>query len=176
MNPEMLETLLLDRALGELTPEVAALLEAEIARTPGAARRAAEIDATLQLAGDAIAMPNLPPHRALDTAHLRAAESHARSSIRRMEILRLAACLTLGLGVGWMVRAPQSQTEIATSLPSPTLVPATAESAISPVRFWSLSRLTREQAAATPRARPRGSRLDLDWNSAAKLPRLEENL
>lgn len=174
MNSEMLETLLFDRAFGELTPEVAALLEDHVERTPDAARRAAEIHATMQLASASVTSPGSPSIRALDVDCLRAAETRMKWSTRRMQILPLAACLALGLGVGWLAHSFQPPAETPANHPAPALALATSQPAASPARFWSLARLEREQTAITPRGRSDRHPVDLNWKSAAKLPHLEE--
>lgn len=142
MKPELLESLLLDRALGELSPAVAALLDAHLANDPAAARRAAEFDSTLQLARAAVAVPSEPPRRPLDLERLRHAQTATRSAVRRMEILRLAACLALGLAGGWLFRAAR------TVQPSAPVAVAFAPARPSDpaTHFWSISRFTPEAA------------------------------
>lgn len=145
MKPELLETLLLDRALGELPPAVAALLDAHLAQSPAAARRAAELDATLQLARSAVAVPRETP-RPLDLARLRHAHRAARATTRRAELLRLAACLALGLAGGWLARPARSLAARAPAVvvlapPRPT-DPAT--------HFWSVARFAPETAQLQP--------------------------
>jgi len=171
MKTELLETLLLDRALGELSPEVSALLDAHLARDPAAARRATELTDTFQLARAASAAPPASPRRPLDVERLRRTQRAQRSATRRMEIFRLAACLALGLGLGWLARAPRPPAAIAAVPP-----PAVSTNAPPPARFWSLARLAAEQAAPTAAAGHRESRYELRWNSTAKMPRVEEKL
>ena len=146
MKPELLETLLLDRALGELAPEVAALLDAHLAQNPAAARHAAEFAATVEFARAVTAAPTEPPRRALDRDRLRRAQHAQISTARRTEMLRLAACLALGLGAGWFARpAPAPVAPPVTLLaitPPPPTDPAT--------NFWSVARF----APATAKLRP----------------------
>src|SRR5512140_2765872 len=62
MKPELLQSLLLDRALGELSPEATALLDEYLACHPDAARCASELDDTLAAARAATRVHSgLPP-------------------------------------------------------------------------------------------------------------------
>lgn len=101
MNPETLERLLLDRSLGVLSPDAAALLDAYLARDPDAFRRAAALDATVDLARQAMAddapagqLPPFPAERLQRTA----------VAFRRWRIIgraaALAACIVLGVLIG----------------------------------------------------------------------------
>ncbi len=170
MKSEMLETLLLDRALGELSPEVAALLDAHLAQNPDAARRAAELAGTLQLARAATAAPVASAPHPLDVGRLRRAQRTQRSAARRVEIFRLAACLALGLGLGWLAHAPQPRLEIAAATPHR----ATPLPAVSPAGFWSVARIVAEEQARRGTNDRNETRYALRWESPTKQPRLEE--
>ena len=144
MKPELLDSLLLDRALGELPPAVAALLEAHLALDPAAARRAAECTATVELATRAVAVPAATPPPALDLERLRRSRFTVLAGLRRNELLAFAACLALGLGLGWFARPtpnPVSPSLVALTSPAPA-VTAPAEPRST---FWSVSRLTVSQ-------------------------------
>ena len=78
MKTETLEMLLLDQAMGELRPEVAELLEAHLTRTPKAARQAAGLAATIQLARQATALTPEAPRRPLAVARLRKVQTAMR--------------------------------------------------------------------------------------------------
>ena len=143
MKPELLESLLLDRTLGELTPAVAALLEAHLAHDPVAARRAAEFDATLQLARASVALPRETPRQPLDLDRLRREQPAPRAAGRRMEMLRLAACLALGLAGGWLFRHPPSVPTPA----APVVVALAPNRPTDPAtHFWSIARFAPEAA------------------------------
>lgn len=137
MNLDLLEPLLRDRALGELSPAVSALLDAHLAQDPAAARRAAEIAETVNVARAAVAAPQPAPRRALDLARLQDHRPVSRTTVRRTEVLALAACLTLGLGLGWWLRTARA--------PAPAPSPAgltrlvSAPPAEPAARFWSVS-------------------------------------
>src|SRR5213078_4589702 len=83
-------------------------LDAHLAQDSGAARRAIEFDATLHLARSAVAIPREAPRQPLDLERLRRAQPTPHLAMRRMEILRLAACLALGLAGGWLFRNARS--------------------------------------------------------------------
>ena len=146
MKPEYLESLLLDRELGELSPAVAELLATHLALDADAARRASDLRATLQLARRATASPPAPPPRALDVSRLRRTHHAMHAAAQRTELYRLAACLALGLGLGWFAR-PVSPPTVPSAVSSQT----SALAAISPIEprstFWSVARLTASQRA-----------------------------
>lgn len=137
MKLELLEPLLHDRALGELSPAVAALLDAHLASDPVAARRAAELADTIRLARTTVATPLKAPRRPLDTALLMDHHPVSRATVRRTEVLALAACLTLGLGLGWWLRTARNPAPT----PSPVVVTRAAlpQPAEPTTRFWSVS-------------------------------------
>jgi anti-sigma factor RsiW len=171
MKTETLDTLLLDRALGELTPEVAALLEDHLAQNPAAASRARELAATFQLARSAVALPHEAP-RPLDVERLRRAHQTERAGTRRREILRLAACLALGLTAGWLARTTPTKTEIAVS---PVVTTPTPREAATPsAHFWSRAHIAAQHNAAPPERS--NHREHLRWDAPLKMPRWEEKL
>ena len=179
MKTELLESLLCDRALGELSPEVAALLDAYLGLDPDAARRAAELTDTLQLARAVMAAPAESPRRPLDIARLRHAERAQQPSTRRWQIFRLAACLALGLALGWLARTPQPRAKIArtpaAASSSTAQAPVAQPPADSPARLWSLARLAAEHAAAAPASVPRHEKHPrVSWPAAQKFPYTEE--
>ncbi|MBL9203733.1 MAG: hypothetical protein JNN01_01510 [Opitutaceae bacterium] len=139
MKPEHLESLLLDRALGELSPAVADLLEAHLARDPEAARRAADFDVTVGAARQALhSTPAVAPPP-FDRARFERAGSGNRLIGRRTELLRLAACLAVGLGAGWLLRQPEPISLHATRV---AVVHPPVNSSTTP--FWSISRFAPE--------------------------------
>jgi anti-sigma factor RsiW len=144
MKPEHLESLLLDRALGELSPAVAELLEAHLALDPVAARRAAELGTTVQLARRAVAPPISGHPRPLDVAQLRRAERATQVIALRTEGYRLAACLALGLGLGWFARPITSVADSSAPL-APASTFAVTASPEPRSTFWSVARLAASQ-------------------------------
>lgn len=153
MKPEMLESLLFDRALGELSPDICALLDAYLAQDAAGAVRAAELSDTLALARRAVhPAPGSNP-RALDLARLRRERRAVRSAALRGEMLRLAACLVLGLGLGWLARPTRpSAAERARVAAAPAL-PAARDTETRP-HFWSVARFAPEAANFRPAKKP----------------------
>jgi len=147
MTSEQLDALLLDRALGALAPEATALLELHLGQNPAAARRAAEFAETLQLARAAIVAPPETP-APLDLARLHREIRTGQGIARRWEFLRLAACLALGLALGWFARISHQA-----PIPAPTLL-AVAPLPPSPhdpaTHFWSVARFAPEAAYLQP--------------------------
>ncbi len=127
MKPENLETLLLDRALGELPPAVLELLEEHLARNPETAGQADTLTGTLQLARQAVALASEPPPSPWAIDRLRHAQQAWRWRGRRRTTLQLAACVGLGLTLGWYAHAPRSAPVLAqTTPPEPAARPAHA--------------------------------------------------
>jgi anti-sigma factor RsiW len=172
MKTEMLDRLLFDRALGELTPEVAALLEEYLAQNPTAARRALELTATVQLARSAVALPRETPCP-LDLDRLRRAEQVESRKVRSAEIFRLAVCLAIGLTVGWLTRSTPEKIAIDTAaIGTPSDSPR--EAPTPSADFWSRTRLAAEHHASPPeRTNHRGH---LRPDTPFKTPRWEEKL
>jgi hypothetical protein len=180
MKPENLETLLLDRALGELSPAVVELLDEYLTRNPDAARQADTLTATLLLARQAVVLPSEAPPSPLSTVRLRQAQQTWRWRGLTREALRLAACAVLGLTLGWYAHAPRSTSALAqTSLPEPTVVravpvePSSGDTA-TPLRFWSLAKLQAEQRARPASASHQESHYQLQWDSPVKMPHVVE--
>ena len=161
MKPESLESLLIDRALGELPPEVKELLDAHLAANPGAARQAEAWARTWRVArraaapeGDARLHPRPPalPRR----RGLRNWKAH------RAELLRLAACLAIGVATGWGLFA------------TPPASPGAPPEAGRPTTFWSTTNLMKEYGRPSePKVRP--VRYELRWEPPIRVQRVEES-
>ena len=170
MKPESLEALLIDRSLGELTPEAAELLEERLARDPVAAQRARELETTLLWARKATAITLEAPARPL--APGRAAPPAFGLAWFRAgwaDGLRLAACVVLGLAAGWWAHAERSAPTVA-SFPVPTqqreVRPGVGKE--QGPTFWSMAYL-REQQRDRPRAgRDRQDVYQIPWESIVK--------
>lgn len=150
MKTENLDALLLDHALGQLSPEVVELLDQHLARDPAAAARLASLRATVGLARDAVGLPANATDRISARSFATVRRSVWRGEMSR-EMLKAAACIAFGLGLGWAARSPAikpdelSRTETARAIPSQGETPAAA--------FWSRERLEAEMRHA-PRRRP----------------------
>jgi anti-sigma factor RsiW len=155
MTSDQLESLLLDRALGELPPAVVALLEEHLARDAAAARRAAELAETMHLARVASPSPSLPATpRPLDVQRLRQLQALDSASRQRSEFYRLAASLAIGLGLGWFVRPPSPPPPLTVS-PLASYAPAPEEPRST---FWSITRLAGNHRRGATFSDPTGVR------------------
>ncbi len=182
MKPETLEALLLDRALGELSPEVAELLEAHLDHSPEAARQADRLAATVQQARQAVAARQEAPQLPLAVGRLQQEHRAQRQRAFVWELARLAACVVLGLTLGWYGRSAReapvvAAAPVATRLAPPVVVAAgLPPSTASTKDFWSLAKLAAVQRERQPVESRATSRYRLRWDSPVKMPRLEENL
>ncbi len=156
MKPETLTALSIDHSLGTLSPEVAELFECYLAHDPASADAARAWRETCQLAQSAVKSAPVQPTRLPPPAFLRVSVPRSRR-VHRAEALRLAACLALGLGAGWLARSrpeesrPPFQTDLTAAPPAPRSVHATAPVAPPAAHFWSVARFT---ATAVPTASP----------------------
>lgn len=176
MKTEILESLLLDHALGELSPEVAELLETHLAHDPEAARQAAGLASTVQQARKAMAITQEAPRRSLAVERLWQAQMTHRRSVFIWELARLAACVVLGLTLGWYGHTARIATVAATAVPPRVAavgLPSAPEGAND---FWSLANLEAAQRERQPVESRTTSRYRLQWDSPVRMPRVEENL
>lgn len=179
MKSEELDSLLIDRAAGELAPAVAALLDEHLARDPSAAARAAELDATMRQARAAVAARAtevLPPLRVLGTAPVRPPRA---LRVPGGEWLRLAAAIVVGLsagtGVGLKLRSPDRAAIAVVATAGAAADASAPERAETASRFWSASRRTAE--LLQPAARKSGgptARSALQWLPPRANPISEE--
>ena len=173
MKPETLETLLLDRVLGELSPPVAALLDEHLAREPAAARQAAVLAETLQLAHHAVAGSARPEPRSLpDGQWLHRAAWQARWRKNLLGLAQLAACLVLGIVLGRATR-PASPEPVQSPPAMMVRAPVSLAATGSQTKFWSLASRAAEQRSASVRSRGRDGGDVLLWESPFKMPRGE---
>ena len=127
MKGDVLERLLIDRAAGQLSPDVAELLEDHIQREPAARREAAEIDETLRLARLALVNTKvipLPPRN--------------RSLRVPMRAWAMAACFVCGLSLGIFAPRGGKVFPVAASGPPPRM---TAALKPDDSAFWSIRRI-----------------------------------
>jgi hypothetical protein len=167
MNEKILERLLIDRALGGLAPDVAALLEAYLDKDPGPAGLRREIDETVRLAGSALPRP---PLRALPPPKFVAFPRRSRAAAhpwRQWWPVELAAVFVAGLMFGlWSSRPPLPPA----SRPDPgqtiaLQMPAGSESGTA--SFWSTARVAELQSKSPA---PTPSRIA--WLSPVRKPQL----
>ncbi|MEO7317785.1 MAG: hypothetical protein ABIZ56_02225 [Chthoniobacteraceae bacterium] len=153
MNPEALENLLIDRALGHLSPEVEALLAEHLATNPAAARSEADLARTVALAAAAMRREalklELPPRLTM--------QQRWRQANR---IVAMAASFALGAGVVFLAMREKPTLphigriywgptieQLARTAPTPAPVIAQAprhspeiERALKKLPFWSKER------------------------------------
>jgi hypothetical protein len=181
MKPESLESLLLDHVMGELPPEVGELLEAYLAHNPEAARQAAGLAATAQLARQAAALTPETPRRPLAVARLQKVQTAMRWRAAAWELTRLAACGVLGMILGWQVSLDRSRPVDAIARPAgnpdiPAAILERTQASETRKDFWSLANLEADQRERQSGSSHPASRYRLHWNSPVKMPQVEENL
>lgn len=155
LNDRMLEVLLIDRALGALSPDVAVLLTAYLANNPDAARVAAEFDATVRATTatlqrsiperDARSLPPFPADR------IRSERARRVWSIWVTRVAAMAACLAIGAWLGG------AMTHRVNPLPQAPVLAADAGrhwfrpagASVAAVDFWSVERIKSIQANQT---------------------------
>ena len=141
MKTETLEALLLDHALGELSPEVVELLETHLAHNPEAAQQADGLASTVQLARQAMAVAQEAPRRSLAVERLRRVQMTHRRRAFIWGMARLAACVVLGLALGWYGHTARKATVAATNVLPPVAAVGIPYAAESTKDFWSLANL-----------------------------------
>jgi hypothetical protein len=165
MEAEVLERLLMDRALGGLSPDVEALLTAHLAQDADAADRAREFDAAATAArqvlqsGGPLTLPRFP------AARIRGLEHTRRQLVLVRNVAGIAASVIVGIGLG--VAFFRGSAAAPESVRAPIAVVSTAGSAAPRGEFWSAERLYEKSR--------RTEHLDavrLIWDSAVSTPRL----
>jgi anti-sigma factor RsiW len=166
LDADVLGRLLLDRALGELPPDVEAVLDALLAEDPEARRLAAELSGTVAQARDALtrraeAQPvDLPPLR-----FGRPAGRPHRGPARFATAA--AACLLFGLCLGWWTSGLRPGRRAGgPARPAVVLsadVPAGRES-----KLWNTEKLWQRAVNSRKDRRPR-----VAWSSPWTLPKME---
>ena len=125
MNPDALETLLIDRALGRHSPEVEVLLAEHLATDPQAAKLAAELEDMVALATKALvrAAPELTPPPRIE----------GRFWFHRANrVLALAASFAMGAALTLVVArttGPRAEPVSAQQVAAPPALPTVAKAA-----------------------------------------------
>ncbi len=190
MKPESLDALILDRALGELSPEAAEMLDEHLARDPECAARAARISLTVSAATSSLSDPqavrsrddSLPKPRwraaVLQTAPDSAALQGRSSWWSRAQPLKIAASLAVGAALGWLGR-PSPVVRVAATHPE---VPVASQEDVRPAGqppgvtapdLWNQRTLAQLDAARLGVDRV-PARYRLRWESPSRKPLLEE--
>ena len=142
MNPEALENLLVDRVLGQLSPEVEALLAEHLGTSPHAAQTAAELSEVVALATAAM-------HRTKPILTLPPCIVALPRWPRARRVLAMAASFAVGAGATFLaMRGEDARREIpivhqAQSAPALAQTPKHSpevERALRKLPFWSKER------------------------------------
>jgi anti-sigma factor RsiW len=151
MKPDVMERLLLDRALGRLDPDVDALLADYLANDAAAATQARELQDVVHLATGAVRQPVLavePPnqiHRLVWRHRAERALALAASFVIGVAITAVALRANLRREDNTVSRAPSIQNA---SMRSPRL-DALVKTKIESLPFWSNQRLYLLASAST---------------------------
>lgn len=171
MHSETLERLLMDRALGELSPDVQALLAAYLEHDPAAAERAHEFDDAAAAARDVLRHELPTSLTPLSTARLHALDQARRRLVWVRNVAGIAASLIIGIGVGaWLTpnaagRAPSPMPPVVHQPPDANLLAPAPPPPSS--GFWSTDRLARAHRRSDP-----GPAARLIWDSPTTTPKL----
>src|ERR1044071_598 len=139
MDRFLLQRLLVDRSLGALSPDVAGLLEAWLARDADALRLACEFDRTALLAR--CAMPAAGHVRLPGFPRARLERAGTVLRLRRIagRVAALAACLVLGFSLGHVVLENRERLDATTSMIQPA--PQGEKAGDNSEGFWSARRV-----------------------------------
>jgi len=133
-----LERLLIDRALGEISPDADELLEAYLSREPEGRRLLAQINETVELAKRAVSAPMREQERLCPLRRVAHLEMNARwRRFRKIAVasVLLLACISSGFGLGyWLFIQDVGRPDLfkvvptvqVTICPSETYLPTTA--------------------------------------------------
>ncbi len=139
MKNDVLEMLLLDRAMGEMNDETRELLQAYLVLNPQAGRLAAEMDAALVRAREALKCPR----ERIRPPSLHSIESVAcevRTRHRPALGLQLAACIAIGLVLGLVLGRPSASPETRAVTSSAPMEPAEIAATEPGAGFWETAR------------------------------------
>jgi hypothetical protein len=151
MKPDVLERLLMDRALGRLEPDVEVLIADFLADDPTAVAQAQELQDAVQLATEVVRSPVLVPEM----------PNQIRQYIwrrRAEQVLALAASFVIGVGITALaLRANIGREDRTVSLtpsiqdvsPTSPHLAANVKNKIESLPFWSSQRLYLLASAST---------------------------
>ncbi len=153
MNPEVIERLLIDRGMGELSEDVNALLQAHLDTHPADVDAAEEIDDTIVLAWRAV--QTAPADRpATHPPFVHVVQSHRRRATLQSWTRRLATAATIALAF-WLgtYAAPPSRHPEPVAMNHAQPSPRTGSNGST--GFWSTARLRQSITAHRPSPHPR---------------------
>jgi hypothetical protein len=168
VNADVLDRLLMDRALGVLAPDVETLLGAYLEREPDAARRVAEYADATGLAGRLLKVGGAKPLPPFPEAKLREAEVARRRRRIVRQVASLAACVLVGVWAGaWWGGTAGVEPAPGPRTTNPVVVDAGSSG--DDAGFWSLERLS-ETVQQKKRTRP----VLFKWDSPMRKPTMGE--
>ena len=145
IEPDIIERLLTDRALGETHADVDALLDAYLAEDPRAAAAHRSIDGAVALAGAVLADDVAINPPLLDAARINTALQRRRARRYLLNAAALAAVLLIGVAIGSFNRSnPSARPAFTTAGPQP-------DERSKPSHFWSAQRIIALAAQRTDR-------------------------
>jgi anti-sigma factor RsiW len=167
LAPDILERLLIDRNVGQLTADAEALLDAYLSANTAGRQLAIEIAATVSLAQRTLASQASRDHAALPPLQvLRQRRAVGGGPVQRYlrAGLLAAACLVAGLGVGrWTLKPEYRTVRVTLSIPATPDAAQTLDD--DPGRLLSLQRLYTQAAQVKPRPPA-----DITWSSPLAIP------
>ncbi|MBN2563122.1 MAG: hypothetical protein JXQ75_19525 [Phycisphaerae bacterium] len=167
MKTKTLEQLLIDRRLGELSPDVATLLDAYLRLCPDRGSAAEGVIITIDLAERALNRPHARPEHAMPPPSRRLAmPSPGRRSLWGTWHRRFAVAAAIALA---FVLGNLSELRQGTITRTDTSVTGLSNSVRRSSGFWSLERLHKP-----PRPRPTGNSQRLEWTTPLSQPRIGE--
>lgn len=181
LDPQTVERLIMDDALGRLEPDVAALLKEYLAAHPemnADARQYAALAATAQRAletTEPLVLPRFP--RESSAPQLRVGRSRL---FTWPQLAVAAACLCVGVGLGHVLTTPAARVVTPEQPPPPihSTDPRTSAPALAAVRlaepspsdaFWSTRRLMKKSLEESRRPE-----IPVQWVSPVEAPRLKK--
>ncbi len=169
MDRTTLEQLLIDRSLGELTPEVVALLDAYLTANPSDAATAQDMDAMIERARIAMQRPAIPTEAALPpfpSARLARTLDTPRGSsmLLRLRPVAMAAAIVLAFFLG--TRTSNTPTD-ATLQPAQVALAEHSACDVDSSSFWSVDKYVAARAE-----RPAETKKTLAWTTPLAWPRL----
>lgn len=176
MKTENLEALLLDRALNELPPATAELLEEYLGSNPALAAKAGEVSDVLRQAMEAMHANGPHELRPFPREAIAREQRVVRWRKGMVQALKLAACVALGLSLGWFGKPVRE-----VGAPVPAAVVKQPHNRTAPEiktgpdeGFWSLARYEARRKVAEPS--DRAFRHTLNLETPLSLQKLEEKL
>lgn len=172
LNPETLERILFDKSLGELPPDVEALLKAYLQDQPQAVHLAEETERTVNMARSALySGPQTTPTDLPPPSFLRAGALADRPKRKPHRWLRLipaaAAMIVLAFWLGTQYSAApvaqQPTHQIADARPKPRITTTTSGG------FWSVARLHRSISQSNAK-----NHATIRWPGPLRRPRIGE--